>query len=411
MKNATYLLLGASFLLLSCGDKSASNGNTAANDTITENLPPVETNPKVTDLSPAFAGQTRIPGVRTETPYEARIITKDLAKPWSVKSLPDGRLLITEKSGAMRIVSKDGDIGKPLAGLLPVDDKGQGGLLDVCLDPQFPTNRMIYWTFSETRPGGNLTAVAKGKLSTDENKIENATVIYRAIPVYDGDKHYGSRVVFDGKGNLYVSTGERSDMETRPLSQSLQSALGKVIRITTDGKAASGNPSISQDALPEIYSYGHRNPQGLAIHPATGDLWLSEMGPKGGDEINLVAAGKNYGWPIITYGVEYSGKTIGEGISQKEGMEQPVYYWDPVTSPSGMTFYSGGAMQEWDNNLFICGLSGQHIMRIVLENNRVVGEERLLENEGERFRDITQGTDGSLYAVTDSGRLYRISKK
>ncbi len=412
MKNLLPSLLSLAIVATGCGDKSASNGSASASDTITGALPPVETRSPATNLQPAFAGQTRISGVKTATPYETRVVTKDLSKPWSVKALPDGRLLVTEKSGTMRIVTTDGDVGNPLEGIPAVDDKGQGGLLDVCLDPQFSSNRMIYWSFSEKRPGGNLTAVAKGKLSADESKIENASVIYRAIPVYDGDKHYGSRIVFDGQGNLFVSTGERSDLETRPQAQSLQSALGKIVRITTDGKPAAGNPFASNgEALPEIYSYGHRNAQGLAIHPQTGKLWESEMGPKGGDEINLIQAGKNYGWPTITYGVEYSGKTIGQGIAQKEGMEQPVYYWDPVLSPSGMTFYSGGSMSEWDNNLFICGLNSNHIARLVLENDRVVGEERLLADEGERFRDITQGNDGALYVVTDSGRLYRIGKK
>jgi glucose/arabinose dehydrogenase len=209
-----------------------------------------------------------------------------------------------------------------------------------------------------------------------------------------------------------VSTGERSDPETRPQAQSLQSGLGKVVRITTDGKPAAGNPFFnSSGARPELYSYGHRNVQGLALHPETGDVWDSEMGPRGGDEVNLIQAGKNFGWPIITYGLEYSGAKVGEGITQKEGMEQPVYYWDPVLSPSGMAFYSGAAIPEWKNNLFIGGLNSNHIARLVINNNKVVGEERLLANEGQRFRDVTEGKDGALYAVTDGGRLYRIGKK
>jgi glucose/arabinose dehydrogenase len=249
-------------------------------------------------------------------------------------------------------------------------------------------------------------------LSPDEKKIENATVIYRAIPAYDGDKHFGSRLVFGRDGFLYVSTGERSDLETRPKAQQLNAALGKILRITKDGKPAPGNPFISdKNALPEIYSYGHRNPQGLAMHPTTGDIWDSEMGPRGGDEVNIIKAGKNYGWAMITYGIEYSGEKVGDGITQKAGMEQPVYYWDPVLSPSGMTFYSGNTIPEWENNLFIGGLSSTHICRLVIKDNKVVGEERLLEKERQRFRDIAQGKDGALYAVTDDGRLYRIGKK
>ena len=271
---------------------------------------------------------------------------------------------------------------------------------------------MVYCSFSEPNKGGNLTAVAKGKLSGDEKRIENATVIYRAIPVYDGDKHYGSRLVFGRDGYLYVSTGERSDRETRPKAQHLNAALGKTLRIDKNGKAAPDNPFIGQsNVLPEIYSFGHRNPQGLAIHPVTGAIWNSEMGPMGGDEINIIKPGKNYGWPTITYGLEYSGSQIGEGITAKKGMEQPVYYWDPVLSPSGMTFYSGNEIPEWENNLFIGGLSSTHICRLVIQDNKVVGEERLLKDERQRFRDIAQGNDGALYAITDDGRLYRIGKK
>lgn len=271
---------------------------------------------------------------------------------------------------------------------------------------------MVYWTFSEKSNQGNLTAVAKGRLANSELTIENATVIYRATPAYDGVLHYGSRLLFDTTGNIIFSTGERSDMETRPQAQFLNSSLGKIIRITTDGKPAPGNPFVTNpNARPELYSYGHRNVQGLALHPITGELWESEFGPRGGDEVNRIIAGKNYGWPTITYGIEYDGKTIGEGKTQMQGMEQPIYYWDPVASPSGMTFYSGKTIPEWENNLFIGGLSSQHIIRLVIENNKVTGEERLLADEGERFRDVTQGKDGALYAITDGGKLYRITKK
>jgi glucose/arabinose dehydrogenase len=209
-----------------------------------------------------------------------------------------------------------------------------------------------------------------------------------------------------------VSTGERSDLATRPQAQELNSALGKIVRITKEGQPAEGNPFIGQaGARPELYSYGHRNVQGLAFHPQTGDLWETEMGPRGGDELNRILPGRNYGWHIITYGIEYSGQKVGEGITQKQGMEQPVYYWDPVLSPSGMSFYSGDDMPEWKNNVFIAGLNSNHIARLVISNNKVTGEERLLSGEGQRFRDITQGKDGALYTVTDGGRLYRIGKK
>jgi glucose/arabinose dehydrogenase len=256
-----------------------------------------------------------------------------------------------------------------------------------------------------------VTAVAKGKLSADEKKIENANVIYRALPAHAGNLHYGGRILYSKDGYLYISTGERSDPETRNYAQDLHSGLGKIIRITPDGKPAPGNPFTgNKKASPEIYSYGHRNVQGIAFHPVTGELWEAEFGPRGGDEVNRIEPGKNYGWPVITYGIEYGGAKIGEAIQQKEGMEQPVYYWDPVISPSGISFYSGDAIPEWKDNLFIACLSSTHICRLVIENNTVTGEERLLEEEGQRFRDITQGNDGALYAVTDEGRLYRIGK-
>jgi glucose/arabinose dehydrogenase len=374
---------------------------------------PVETKPANTTYQPAFTGQTRINGVRTSAAYQSTVLTSSLTAPWGITSLPDGRLLITEKAGRMRIVTTTGSVGNAITGIPAVNAAGQGGLLGVTVDPQFTSNRMVYWVFSESVSGGTVTAVAKGRLADNEASIENATVIYRANPAFASDLHYGGRILFDKTGNLFVSTGERSILAARPSAQSVTAALGKIIRITTSGAAASGNPTFSgAGALPELYSIGHRNPQGIAIHPKTGELWESEHGPRGGDEINRVRAGANYGWPTITYGIEYSGAPIGNPpIQQKEGMEQPVYYWDPVISPSGMTFYKGNRIAEWENDLFIGALSGTHIARLVFKDNMVVGEERLLENEGQRFRDITQGKDEALYAITDGGRLYRIDKQ
>lgn len=318
----------------------------------------------------------------------------------------------TEKAGTMRIATTTGQLGQPITGIPTVNPAGQGGLLGVRVDPAFATNRTVYWVFSEPTTDGNLTAVAKGQLSQDETRFEGVTVIYRALPAYRGTAHYGGRVVIDQAGNLLVSTGERADNVTRTQAQSLNSGFGKIVRLTKDGNATAGNPLAMQaGGRNELYTYGHRNPQGLALHPVTGELWQSEHGPRGGDEINRIQPGANYGWPVITYGLEYSGQRLGEGIQQQAGMEQPVYYWDPVVSPSGMTFYSGNRIPEWQNNLFIGALSGMHIVRLVIENNRVVGEERLLASEGQRFRDITQGLDGALYAITDGGRLYRIDRR
>ncbi|WP_344830103.1 PQQ-dependent sugar dehydrogenase [Chryseobacterium ginsenosidimutans] len=403
-----HLMIVSSMLFAGCSDTIDENGGNNG-----PTLPPVETNAANTNYPPAFPGQTRANGVKTNTAYVSEVVTSALSAPWGITSLPDGRLLITEKGGTMRIVSNTGTLSNAITGIPAVNSGGQGGLLGICVDPQFTSNRMIYWVFSENVAGGNVTSVAKGRLSNAETTVENPVVIYRANPSANvGNLHYGGRILFDSTGNLFVSTGERSDLSTRPLAQSATAAVGKILRITTSGQPAPGNPTFTQSgALPELYSMGHRNPQGIAIHPVTGELWQSEHGPRGGDEINRVLAGKNYGWPTITYGIEYSGATIGAGIQQQSGLEQPVYYWDPVISPSGITFYKGNAIPEWQNNLFVASLSGMHIARLVLENNKVVGEERLLATENQRFRDITQGLDNNLYAVTDGGRLYRIRKQ
>ncbi|QIP16257.1 PQQ-dependent sugar dehydrogenase [Spirosoma aureum] len=400
-------------ILLTLASTSLTLASFGQTTTDTRNsLPPVETKEPNSAYKSAFPGQTRIAGVKSATNYEGKVLTEALKSPWGITSLPDGRLLITEKEGTMRIVTPAGKVGEAITGIPKVNPSGQGGLLGIRVDPAFETNRMVYWVFSEPLPEGNLTAVAKGKLSADEKKIEGATVIYQAKPAYKGNLHYGGRILIDKDGNLLISTGERSDKVTRPQAQSLNSGLGKVIRITKDGKPAPGNPFAGQaGARPELYSYGHRNVQSLAFDPATGDLWEAEFGPRGGDELNHIKPGKNYGWPTITYGIEYSGEKVGDAIQQKEGLEQPVYYWDPVVSPSGMTFYNSDHIPEWKNNLFIGTLSGMHILRLIIKNDKVVGEERLLSADFQRFRDITQGKDGALYAITDQGRLYRVDKK
>jgi len=346
--------------------------------------PPVETRSIVTKYTSAFMGQTRVGGLKTKTPFSFEIINTSLTEPWGIGALPNGKLIITQQ---------------------------KGGLLGICVDPDFQSNRMLYWAFSESVSGGSITSVAKGRLSESEDALESVSVVYRSNTPYNGNLHFGARIVMDKSRNLLVCIGERSDASIRVQAQSVSSSLGKVIRITTDGQPALGNPMFSgAGALAELYTIGHRNPQGLAVHPITGDIWLGEFGPKAGDEINLLVAGKNYGWPIITYGVEYNGQKVGDGIQQKENMEQPVYYWDPAISPSGMTFYRGKLIPEWENNLFVCALGSTHIARLHIANNKVMGEERLLASESQRFRDITQGVDGALYAVTDAGRLYRITK-
>jgi glucose/arabinose dehydrogenase len=375
--------------------------------------PPVETSPANTNYSPAFTGQTRIGSVVTETPIQSTVLTSSLNAPWSLASLPDGRLLVTEKAGNMRIVTASGSVGNAITGLPAVNNSGQGGLLGLCVDPAFASNRMVYWTFIQNVSGGGAVAVAKGRLSDDETVIESPVIIYTSTTPATPTSNYGSRIKFDNTGNLLVSFGDRFSNNVRIEAQSVSSSIGKLLRMDTDGNGASGNPAFNQaGALPQLYSMGHRNAQGIAIHPVTGEIWQSEHGPRGGDEINRIIPGANYGWPVISYGIEYSGQPVGSGIQQQDGMQQPVYYWDPVVSPSGITFYSGTAVPEWQNNLFLCSLTQTHLIRLVIDtNNRVIGEERLLVSEDQRFRDIIQGTDNALYAITDEGRLYRIDRQ
>lgn len=386
----------------------------ACSSTKTSNIPgsPVETKASHSpQYKPAFEGQTRIAGIKTVTTYDTRIVTEALVKPWSIAALPDGRLLVTQKEGLFRIVSPNGTVSNNIDGVPKVDAAGQGGLLGVTLDPDFTTNRMLYFVFSEPVAGGNHAAVAKARLRDDETAIENVTVIYRVVPTYQGHLHNGGKLAFTKEGNLFFATGERSDIETRPLAQDNSTSLGKILLLTKTGQAVT-DPMMpaKPNSRPEIFSSGHRNPLGIAIHPTTGELWEAEMGPKGGDEINIIRRGVNYGWPIISYGLEYSGGAIGEGITQKPGYEQPVYYWDPSISPGGITFYTSNNIPEWNNNLFVGSLSAKHIIRLSLNGNKVVGEERLLESEAQRFRDVCMGKDGKLYAITDAGRMYCLGK-
>jgi aldose sugar dehydrogenase len=391
-------------------DYSAGSAN---NEIISDSsrLPPVETKAPNSNYKPAFTGQTRIAGVKTTTPYKVEKIAEKLGPPFAIVAIPDGRLMVTIKSGYMEILDESGKLVKKITGLPGVVFGGQGGLLDVAFDPDFAGNKWMYWSYSEKYQQGNITAVAKGQLNESAGKVENVSVIFRATPATGSNIQYGSRLVFDKNGYLFVSLGEKYLPESRVQAQQLNSLLGKIVRITTDGKPAPGNPFIKDAAdKPEIYSYGHRNPDGLDINPVTGELWESEFGPRGGDEINIIRPGKNYGWPVITYGIDYSGKKMGDSIQQKKGMEQPVYYWDPVISPCGICFYTGDAIPEWKNNLFVSALSGQHLDRLVIKNNRITGEERLLTDVNQRIRDVTY-MNNMLYAITDEGDIYRISRK
>ncbi|MDZ4363771.1 PQQ-dependent sugar dehydrogenase [Brevundimonas sp.] len=403
------IALAASVSALTLAAACGANGKSAPQDPGAA----LETRPaNAPDQRPAFDGQTRAPGVTTEVTLTHDVVATELEHPWGLALLPDGRWLVTEKPGRLRIVTADGQVGEPIAGLPAVDARGQGGLLDVIVGPSFAQDRMIYWSYSEAREGGNATSVARGALSADGSRVENVQVIFRALPVYDGDKHFGSSLAFAPDGKLFVTLGERSDAPMRPQAQDLGSHMGKTIRINADGTVPQDNPFVGRDgALPEIWSLGHRNVQGVAIQPGTGAIWTVEHGTRGGDEINLDKAGANYGWPDVAYGVEYRGGAINGGLTAREGTEQPVYYWDPVIAPGGMTFYEGAMFPGWRGNLLVAGLKDKQLARLVLENDRVVGEERLLTDLGQRVRDVAIGPDGAVWVITDeaNGALVRLS--
>jgi glucose/arabinose dehydrogenase len=348
------------------------------------------------------------------TPLSAKVTTvaRGLEHPWALAFLPDGRMLVTERPGRLRIVGRDGKLSAALTGVPRVMAEGQGGLLDVALDPKFAQNRTIYLSFSEPGENGTSgTAVARAILGV--RGLENTRVIYRQQPKVVSGGHYGSRLVFRRDGTLFVTQGERMRHEFSPQAQDLNSLLGKVVRINPDGTIPKDNPFVGRKgARPEIWSYGHRNVQSAALHPDTGELWTVEHGARGGDELNHPQAGRNYGWPVITYGVDYSGLPIGQGLKAKAGMEQPVYYWDPVIAPSGMAFYTGDAYPNWKGSVFVGSLSPGALVRLTLQNGRVTGEERYLGELNERIRDVQQGPDGLLYMVTDSpsGRVLRLER-
>lgn len=332
-----------------------------------------------------------------------------LEHPWGLAFLPDGRLLVTERPGRLRYVGKDGSLSEPIAGVPAVHAKNQGGLLDVILAPGFAQNSIIYLSYAERGDGDtNGTAVARARL--DGSRLSDVTVIFRQQPKFASDHHFGSRLVFTRDGSLFVTTGERNSQ--RDLAQDLGTHIGKILRITKDGAPPADNPFIGNEgALPEIWSYGHRNVQGAALHPATGELWTHEHGPRGGDEINLPKPGRNYGWPVITHGREYSGPSIGEGTA-KAGMEQPAHNWVPSIGPSGMTFHSGNGYPVWKGQLFVGALVARQLVRLVVEpDGRVLSEERIAIDK--RVRDVREGPDGALYLLTDedAGEVLRVVPK
>ncbi len=374
---------------------------------------PVETAPpNVPEFKPAFPGQTRATAIHTRTAIRVTQLPGEFDQPWAIAFLPDHRMLVTEKhDGRLFIVTPEGAKSASVEGVPRVDGGDQGGLLDVALGPDYAASKLVYLSYYEPRKGGNGLAVARARLiDGGKPKLENLQVVFRMQPTLDSSKHAGGRLVFAPDGMLFVTLGERSILEGRVQARDLSSDLGKIVRIRPDGSIPKDNPFVGKaGARPEIWTLGHRNILGADLD-SQNRLWVVEMGPRGGDELNLIEKGKDYGWPTIGYGEEYSGEPIHES-TQAPGLEQPVYYWDPVISPGALTIYSGDLFPEWKNNFLIAGLSSQALVRLELKNDRVVGEERLLADRGERIREVVQGPDGAVYVLTDGddGKLLKLT--
>jgi len=336
-------------------------------------------------------------------------VAKGLDHPWALAFLPDGRLLVTERPGRMRIVANEGKISPAIAGVPKVFASGQGGLHDVILDRDYADNHTIYFCYAEPAGGGGRTALARARLLDEGmSRLDDVAVILHQEGPLSSGNHFGCRIVQTPDNNLFLTLGEH--FSTRDQAQNLANHLGKIVRIRPDGSVPPDNPFVGkQGAKPEIWSFGHRNPQGLALHPVTGKLWEHEHGPRGGDEVNIIEKGKNYGWPVIGYGIDYNGAKIHES-THKEGMEQPIWYWVPSIAPSGMAFYSANLFPSWRGNLFVGALAGQMLVRLELDGEKVRKEERLLQQLPERIRDVRQGPDGALWLATDSsgGRILRL---
>ncbi len=362
--------------------------------------------PNAPHQQPAFPGQTRAPERATNVAFSIVTVAERLEYPWGMAFLPDGRLLVTERAGRLRIVDTMGKVSDPVAGLPAIDVGGQGGLLDIAIDPSFITNRTIYWSYAEAAGSGNHTAVARGQLVDGFlPRVDHVTVIFRQAPSLRSSQHFGGRLVFAPDGTLFITLGERSITEGRLQAQRLDGLLGKIVRIKPDGAIPADNPFVGRgDARPEIWSLGHRNVQAAAINPATGELWEVEHGTRGGDEINIARRGRDYGWPAVAYGIEYGGGPIAGGITARDGVEQPVYYWDPVIAPSGMLFYTGDLFPAWQGSLFVGGLAVERLVRLDVEGDHITGEERLLPELVRRVRDVEQGPEGAIYLLTDLSR-------
>jgi aldose sugar dehydrogenase len=400
------------------GQSQGAPGPTAAAATAASgDAAPEETDPpNAKGQHPAFPGQTRAPALTASTAFQVQTVAKGLDHPWGEAFLPDGRLLVTERAGRMRIVARNGTLSPAAAGLPRVVTGEQAGLFGLALDPAFASNRMVYFAYMEPRGGGSGLSVARARLVETGGKpaLTGLSVIFRAQPAMSSLANIGGRLVFAPDGKLFVTVGDRFVPEGQRDAQKLDNDLGKVIRINPDGSIPRDNPFVGKPgAKPEIWSYGHRNPESAAINPWTHELWTVEHGPRGGDEVNIPQAGRNYGWPVITYGEDYSGRPVGRGITAQEGMEQPIYYWDPVIAPSGMAFYDARLFPAWRESLFVGGLASTHLARLTLSGDRVAGEQWLLQDLALRIRDVIVGPDGALWLLTDEsdGKVLRVAPK
>lgn len=361
---------------------------------------PVEQGPRNALFEPAFPNQTRAPSL-PQTPVTIEPFVTGLAHPWGIAPLPGGTWLVTERPGRLRVVTAEGVVSAPVSGLPEVDDRRQGGLLDVTVSAAFGQDNTIFWTYAKRVKGGTVTAAARGILDIATLSVTDVQDIFVQSPPSPTPMHYGSRILLDGRGHAFITTGEHSTRAERVLAQDLSTTYGKLVRIQLDGSAPSDNPFVRRDGLDTIWSFGHRNPQGAAIHPRTGALWTVEHGPAGGDELNRPEPGANYGWPVVSYGVNYNGRTVGIGEPRAERMEEPVYYWDPVIAPGGMEFYDSSTFAGWRGDLLIGSLNPGGLVRLKMQGGRVIGEERVVNDQG-RVRDVEVAPDGSVLLLIDA---------
>ncbi len=396
---------GAGALVAVCAFASMAMAQTAD--------PVAQGEKNVPEFEPAFANQTRAPAEASGMTLALETVVGNLEHPWGLALLPDGAMLVTERPGRLRVITADGQLqSAPVKGVPKVHAVQQGGLLDVAIAPDFSESRLVYWTYAEPLGGGmSVTAAARGRLTDDMRELTDVQRIFQQTPPSPSPAHYGSRIDFDAQGRVIITTGEHFTDSERLLAQDLTTTYGKVIRINPDGTPVDENAIAQQsNARPEIYTYGHRNIQGLDIDPATGEIWTVEHGPQGGDELNRLTAGANYGWPVISYGENYGGSPVGSGKPRQTGMEEPVYYWDPVIAPGDMVFYQGAAFADWQGDLLVTSLNPGGLVRLNLQEGQVIGEEWVITDQG-RIRDVDTDASGALLLLTDDpdGAVLRVT--